>query len=66
MDTIEAFRRRMEIQCYFGYNLAQCIASMALSSSRPEPYQAFPGWIQPTVMTDDEIYSSVLAWCGGA
>lgn len=65
MDTIEVFRRRMEIQCYYGYNLAQCAASMLRSSKRPKPYQAFPGWIQPEVMTDDEIYASVLAWCGG-
>lgn len=66
MDTIEAFRRRMEIQSYWGYNLAQCIASMAISSRRPKPYEVFPGWIPPEVMTDDEIYASMLAWCGGA
>ena len=65
IDTIEVFRRRMQIQCYFGYNLAQCIASMVLSSRRPKPHEAFPGWIQYKPMTDDEIYASVLAWCGG-
>ena len=65
IDTIEAFHRRMKIQCYYGYNLAQCTASMILSSSRPKPYEAFPGWIEREVMTDDEIYASALAWCGG-
>lgn len=65
MDCIEVFRRRMQIQSYWGYNLAQCIASMCLSSRRQKPYEAFPGWIEPEVMTDEEMYASILAWCGG-
>ena len=66
MDCIEVFRRRMKIQSYWGYNLAQCIASMCLGSGRrPKPYEAFPGWIEPEVMTDEEMYANILAWCGG-
>ena len=65
IDSIEAFRRRMEIQCYWGYNLAQCFASRVLSSHRPKPYEAFPGWIVRETMSDDEIYANALAWCGG-
>lgn len=57
-DYIEVFRRRMEIQSYWGYNLAQCIASMVLSSTRPKPCDAFPGWIQREEMTDEESLTS--------
>ena len=64
-EYCEIFNRRMEVQCYWGYNLAQCIASMALSGTRPEPWQAFPGWIQREEMTENQIYASCLAWCGG-
>lgn len=66
IDYIEVFRRRMEIQSYWGYNLAQCIASMVLSSSRPKPCDAFPGWIPREEMTDEEMYANCLAWCGGS
>lgn len=65
MEYEEIFRRRMEAQSYWGYNLAQCIAAMALSSTRPEPWQAFPSWIQRKEMTDEQLYASCLAWCGG-
>jgi hypothetical protein len=44
-DYAEVYRQRMEDQSYLAYNLAQCIATMTLSSVRPEPWQAFPGWI---------------------
>ena len=65
-EYTEIFRQRMEIQSYWGYNLAQCIAIMALGSTKPEPWQVFPGWIQQRKeMTDEEIYASCLAWCGG-
>lgn len=64
-EYVEVFNQRMEIQSYWGYNLAQCIVSMALSGNRPEPWQAFPGWIQREEKTDDQIYASCLAWCGG-
>lgn len=64
-DYAEVYRQRMEDQSYLAYNLAQCIAVMSLGSVKPEPWQAFPGWIQREEMTDDEIYASCLAWCGG-
>jgi hypothetical protein len=64
-DYAEVYRQRMEDQSYLAYNLAQCIATMTLSSVRPEPWQAFPGWIQREEMTDEQIYASCLAWCGG-
>ena len=65
-EYILAYRDRMERQAYMYYNLAGTIASMVLSSRKPEPWESFPGWIQPkeTIMTDDEIYASCLAWCG--
>lgn len=65
LEYIEIHRQRMEQQCYWGYNLAQCIAVMTLGSVRPEPWQAFPDWIQREEMTDEQIYASCLAWCGG-
>ena len=65
MEYTEIFRRRMETQSYWGYNLAQGIAAMVLSRTKPEPWQVFPGWIQRKEMTDEEIYASCLAWCGG-
>ena len=48
------------------FNLAQTIACMVLSSEKPRPWEAFPGWIKPEMqeMSDDEIYASCLAWCG--
>lgn len=64
-EYIEIHRQHMEQQCYWGYNLALCIAVMTLGSVRPEPWQAFPGWIQREEMTDEQIYASCLAWCGG-
>ena len=66
LEYIEAYRERMERQAYMCYNLAQTIASMVLSSEKPRPWDAFPGWIPPKVqtMTDDDIYASCLAWCG--
>ena len=64
-EYVEIFRQRMEIQSYWGYNLAQCISAMTMSGIRPEPWQAFPGWIQREEMTDEQIYASCLAWCGG-
>ncbi len=65
-EYIKAYRDRMERQAYMCFNLAQAIASMVLSAEKPRPWDAFPGWIQPKmhVMTDDEIYTSCLAWCG--
>lgn len=64
-DYVEIHHLRMEQQCYWGYNLAQCISAMIMSGIRPEPWQAFPGWIQREEMTDEQIYASCLAWCGG-
>ena len=56
----------MEQQAYMCFNLAQTFASMVLSSEKPRPWDAFPGWIKPTVqqMSNNEIYASCLAWCG--
>lgn len=65
VEHCEIFNQRMEMQSYWGYNLAQCIAAMVLSRDKPEPWQAFPGWIQRKKMTDEQIYASCLAWCGG-
>ncbi len=63
---MEAYRTRMERQAYMMYNLAGTIASMVLCKDKPEPWQCFPGWITPkeTVMEDEEIYQSCLAWAG--
>lgn len=67
-EYIRAYRDRMERQAYMYYNLAQTIACMALSSEKPRPWDAFPGWIKPMMqtMTDDEIYANCMAWCGMA
>lgn len=65
VEYIDIFHQRMELQSYWGYNLAQCIACMTLGSYRPEPWQVFPGWIQREEMTEDELYANCLAWCGG-
>lgn len=65
-DTVEAFRRRMEIQSYWGYNLAVAIAAMVRGGDRPEPWAVFPRWIQREQMSDNDIYANCLAWCGGA
>lgn len=64
-EYIEAYRDRMERQAYMLFNHAQAIASMVLSSEKPRPWDAFPGWIQTQMqkMSDDEIYASCLAWC---
>lgn len=64
-EYIEAYRDRMERQAYMLFNHAQAIASMVLSSEKPRPWDAFPGWIKPQMqeMSDDEIYASCLAWC---
>ena len=66
IEVIAAYRERMERQCYCLYNLAGTIAHMVLSSRKPDPWDCFPGWIEPrrVQMTDDEIYQSCLAWCG--
>lgn len=66
LEYIEAYRDRRELDGYMLYNLAGTIASMVLSDKKPEPWQAFPGVIQPKmrVMSDDELYASCLAWCG--
>lgn len=66
LEYVQAYRTRMERQAYMYFNLAQAIASMVLSAEKPNPWDAFPGWIQPTVqqMSDDEMYASCLAWCG--
>lgn len=62
---IDIHARRMEDQCYYGYNLAQTMAVMALGRDKPEPWQCFPGWIRRQEMSDDDIFASCLAWCGG-
>lgn len=66
-EYITAYRERMERQCYVLFNLAGTIASMVLCSEKPKPWEAFPGWVKPKriQMSDDEIYASCLAWCGG-
>lgn len=63
-EYLDSFRRKMEIFSYWGYNLAQGIASMTLGHSRPEPWEMFPGWISEKSMTDTEIATNLLAWCG--
>lgn len=65
-EYVEAYHIRMERQAYMYYNLAGTIACMVLNSRKPEPYEAFPGWIkhEMRVMTDEELYASCLAWCG--
>lgn len=65
-EYIQAYRDRMERHAYMLFNQAQAIASMVLSAEKPRPWDAFPGWIKPTmqIMTDDDIYASCLAWCG--
>lgn len=63
---IDIYARRMEDQCYYGYNLAQTMAVMALGRDKPEPWQCFPGWIRRQEMSDNDILASCLAWCGGA
>lgn len=67
-EYITAYRGRMERQAYMLFNLAGTIASMVLCAKKPEPWEAFPGWIQPKnrEMFDDDIYAACLAWCGGA
>lgn len=67
-EYIDAYRGRMELQAYMCFNLAQTIACMVLNAEKPRPWDAFPGWIKPKTerMTDDEIYSSCLAWCGSS
>lgn len=62
---VDIYSRRMNDLSYYGYNLAQTISVMALGRDRPEPWQCFPGWIQRRVMSDNEIWASCLAWCGG-
>lgn len=65
-EYIEAWHDRRELDGYMLYNLAATIASMVLSAKKPDPWEAFPGVIQPkmVVMSEDEIYASCLAWCG--
>lgn len=63
-EYLDAFQQRMEILSYWGYNLAQGIASMALGSGRrPEPADMFPGWIKRKVMSDEEVAANLMAWC---
>lgn len=67
MEYIDAYRARMETVSWWGYNLAQCIAAMVLSSHRPQPWEAFPGWIpnkQDEQMEDDAILAVCKQWCG--
>lgn len=62
-EYLDGFRKRMEILSYWGYNLAQGIASMLLAATRPAPWEVFPGWIPRRDMTDDEIAANLMAWC---
>lgn len=62
-EYINAFQKRMEILSYWGFNLAQGIASMALSSRRPEPWEVFPGWIRQEEMSEEQVAANMLAWC---
>lgn len=63
MDTIDAFKSRMELISMFGFNLAQGIAAMCLSERKPRPEQVFPGWITRKEQTPDEMYNAMLACC---
>ncbi len=63
LEYIEAFKTRMQYASYWGYNLALGIASMVLSSKKPEPWEVFPGWIPKKEMSDEEIAANLLAWC---
>ena len=65
-EYIRAYRDRMERQAYLYFNLAQATAHMVLSAEKPRPWEAFPGWIKPTlqVMSGEELYASCIAWCG--
>lgn len=38
LELIRGYKVREKAKGYFGYNLAQCIASMILSKRRPEPW----------------------------
>lgn len=57
----------MRRQAYLLYNLACTITAVMWGKQKPSPWDCFPGWIEPElqVMTDEEIYRSMLAWCGG-
>ena len=63
LDYCEAFEKRMELVSLWGYNLAQGVASMVLSREKPRPEQVFPGWIKPKIMTDEELWANLSAWC---
>ena len=63
-ELIRGYEQRQEHLGYFGFNLAQCIASMCFGR-RPEPWQAFPWQIEYRAMTDEEIWSALSAWTGG-
>ena len=65
-EYIKAYAERMERQSYMYYNLAASIAGLIFNKRKPEPWECFPGWIKPKVveMSDEELYQSVLAWCG--
>lgn len=65
LELIRGYKVREKAKGYFGYNLAQCIASMVLSKRRPEPWQAFPGMIEYEAMTDDQIWGALDAWAEG-
>lgn len=66
MELCRGYRTREKAKGYFGFNLAQCIASMILCRNRPEPWQAFPGLIEYEPMTDEEIWGALGAWTEGA
>lgn len=66
LELIRGYRTREKAKGYFGFNLAQCIASMMLSKRRPEPWQAFPGLIEYEIMSDETIWGVLDAWAEGA
>lgn len=61
-ELIRGWQVRQKEKGYFGFNLAQCIASMILSRRRPEPWEAFPGMIEYESMTDEQIWAALAGW----
>lgn len=66
-EYIEAYRERMRRQAYFLYNHACTITAIMWGKRKPDPWECFPGWIKPEMhdMSAEELYQSMLAWCGG-
>lgn len=64
-EYLECYGERMERTAFLLYRHAYTTASMVLSGGI-KPWEAFPGWIKPSmeVMDDDTLEANVMAWCG--